>query len=71
MQVAALRRLSPREKMALVVGLNQALRALAAARLRRELGELSEEELTFRLASLTLPDELLRAAYGRGAAGTT
>ncbi len=64
-QIAALRRLSPREKLDLVLGLNRTLRALAAARLRRELGEMSEQELTMRLAALALPRDLLRAAYGR------
>lgn len=66
-QIAALRRLSPAQKMAQVLGLNRALRELVSARLRRELGEFSEGELTIRLAALTLPRDLFRAAYGRAA----
>lgn len=68
-QIEALRRLSPSEKMAQVLGLNRALRELAAARLRRELGPLEERGLTIRLAALALSEEQVRAAYGWSPSG--
>lgn len=63
-QIEALRRLTPSAKMAQVLGLNRALRELTAARLRRELGPLTERELTIRLAALALSEGEVRAAYG-------
>ncbi len=60
-----LRRMSPAEKLHRVMGLNRALEAFAAARLRKQYGpDLSSEELKLRIAALQLDRETMIAAFG-------
>ncbi len=57
-------RMSPREKMRLVNGLNCAVHNLALARIRKQYGDLPEHELRLRLASLRLDREIMTRLFG-------
>lgn len=59
------RRMSPAQKLKRVLDLNETVRALATARLRRTYGaDISEHELRLRLAALGLDRETMRRAFG-------
>ena len=59
------RRMMPQEKLALVIDLNRAAQAMAAARIRAQYGpDLPERELNLRLAALWLDRETMIKAFG-------
>jgi hypothetical protein len=54
MMLEAYRRMTPAQKIARVQALNETVLQMAAARLKKQYGEMSERELRLRLASLWL-----------------
>lgn len=65
MLVAALRRMTPAERIARLVALNRATAQLATARLRERYGpDLPERELRLRLAALRLGRETMIEVFG-------
>lgn len=65
MMIAAYRRMSPAEKLRRVGDLNDAVRALALARIRRQYGpDLDEREERLRLAVLSIDRETMIRAFG-------
>lgn len=59
------RSMTPREKLALVIDLNRAAQAMAAARIRAQYGpNLPERELHLRLAALWLDRETMIKVFG-------
>lgn len=64
------RRMTPQEKLALVIDLNRAAQAMAAARIRAQYGpDLPEHELNLRLAALWLDRETMIKAFRLGPGG--
>ena len=64
LQIQLLRDAPPWRKMEMLAEINQAARDLALASLRRRHPEASEKELSRRLASLLLGEDLARKVYG-------
>lgn len=62
-QIEAWRRMTPAEKLTLVMQMNAAVRELAMAGVRERYPDASPREQFLRLAQVTLGDELARAAY--------
>jgi hypothetical protein len=62
-QIEAWRRMTPAEKLTLVMQMNAAVRELAMAGVRQRYPDASPREQFLRLAQVTLGDELARAAY--------
>lgn len=59
------RRMTPQEKLALVIDLNRAAQAMAALRIRAQYGpDLPERELRLRLAALWLDRETMVKVFG-------
>jgi len=59
--IEGFRAMSPREKMARVAAMNQAVTQLARARIRRQYGPISDCEMRLRLAALRLDrDTMIR-----------
>jgi hypothetical protein len=58
------RRMSPNEKLRRVQELNEAVLQLAAARIQRQYGPLTERELRLRVASLWLARGTMINAFG-------
>ena len=58
------RRMSPTEKLQRVASLNRALVTLAAARIRADYGDISEEEMRLRLGALRLGRETMMKVFG-------
>ena len=58
------RRMSPGDKLRRVASLNRALVQLAAARIRAQYGEVSEEEMRLRLGALRLGRETMVKVFG-------
>jgi len=58
------RRMTPTQKLRRVAALNRALVQLAAARIRKQYGDVPEDEMRLRLAALRLPRETMIRAYG-------
>jgi hypothetical protein len=63
-RIEAYRRMTPTQKLEIVSALNQAVRELALADIRRRHPYASEREQMLRLASRSLPAQLLRDAFG-------
>jgi hypothetical protein len=65
MLLERLRRMSPRDKVAMIADLTETVRQLALARIRRQYGNtLTERDQRLRLAALHLDREILIAAFG-------
>lgn len=62
--VEGYRRMTPTQKLQRVDSLNQALRTLAAARIRSQYGDVSPEEMRMRLGALRLGRELMMKIFG-------
>lgn len=58
------RRMTPTQKLQRVASLNRTLVKLAAARIRSQYGEIPDEELRLRLASLRLGRETMITMFG-------
>lgn len=58
------RRMSPAQKLEQVRALNETVLQLAAARIRRQYGPVSDRELRLRLASLVIDRETMVRAFG-------
>lgn len=64
MRIEAYRRMTPTQKLEIVCALNEAVRQLALADIRRRHPNADERELRLRLASRSLPPKLLLDAFG-------
>lgn len=64
MRIEAYRRMTPAQKLEIVCALNDTVKALALADIRRRHPHADERELMLRLASRSLPPDLLRNAFG-------
>ena len=62
--VEGYRLMSPAQKMRRMESLNHGVQQLALARIRAQHPDADEEELKLRLASLWLPADLMRSAFG-------
>jgi hypothetical protein len=60
----AYRRMSPEQKLKRAFGLTLALRELTAAAIRQERPNASEREIQLRVASRSIPRELMIQAFG-------
>ncbi len=60
----AYRRMSPEQKLERAFGLTLALRELTAAAIRQERPNASEREIQLRVASRSIPRELMIHAFG-------
>ena len=58
------RKMSPLDKMRRVSELNRSIQQMALARIRREYGDITEDEEKLRLASLWLDKNLMIKAFG-------
>ena len=58
------RRMSPAQKLQRVVALTQGVQQMALARIRAQHPHADEHEMKLRLASLWLPAEVMRSAFG-------
>ena len=63
-RIEAYRRMTPAQKLAIVCALNDTVRSLALADIRRRHPNAAPRELMLRLASRSLPPELLVKAFG-------
>jgi hypothetical protein len=64
MRIEAYRRMTPTQKLEIVCALNETVNALALTDIRRRHPHAGERELMLRLASRSLPPDLLRNAFG-------
>lgn len=64
LMIAGYRRMSPAQKLQRVVALTQGVQQMALARIRLQHPGADEREQKLRLASLWLPPELMRDAFG-------
>lgn len=62
-QIEAWRRMTPSEKLSLVIRLSDTVRQLALAGVRQRYPDASPREQFLRLAMVTLGDDLARKAY--------
>jgi hypothetical protein len=65
----AYRRMTPAQKLRRVVELGRSVEAFARARLREELPDASEREITLRVAALRFDRATMERVFGRGDLG--
>lgn len=64
LMIEAYRRMTPEQKLERVFGLRQALQELTAAAIRQQRPDASESEIRLRVASRSIPRELMVRAFG-------
>ena len=64
LMIEAYRAMTPAQKLARVQALNETVMQMAAARLKKEYGPMSERELRLRLASLRLDRTTMIRVFG-------
>ena len=62
--IAGYRRMTPEQKLDRAFGLTEMLRELTAATIRQQRPDASEREVRLRIASRSIPRELMVAAFG-------
>jgi hypothetical protein len=64
MQIEAYRRMTPAERFRKIEGLNLSAQAMSLGDIRRRHPDASEREMQLRLASRSIPANLMRKAFG-------
>ncbi len=59
MQIEGYRRMTPQQKMECIISMTNAVRQMAAMRIRKQYGDISEYEMRLRLAALWLDRDIM------------